>query len=255
MKPLIYTLFFLVVGFGKMFTQGFDWEISPRLPFAIPKFYAGISSNASKNYLNGSLTLYENYFSCAKFNIGSGKSNSFGFKAEYWYKPEIAFNASILYQLNKANFVADGDSFPVQIKGIPKIVKVENELSMNYNCVVVDFGAKYRLASTNFYAAFNLELGVKLSSQYDLYEQVKSPPEYHFIDNTQRRKLVDGKLSDLTLLFIIPKISIGYDATIFPGIYASPNVAVQLPLFNLSREGNLRLFSILLSISFMRGIW
>lgn len=254
MRRLLCTFCIIFFAFGKSFPQGFEWELSPRLPFSIPKFYAGIQGAISKNFFNGTLTLYENYFSCAKFTSGTGGTNSFGVKVEFWYKHDFAFNASLNFQTSNGKFVALGDSFPVEIKGIPKVVKVENELAMKYKHFVADIGAKYRIASSHFFLGANLEFGFKFSSSYDLYEQVKSPPEYHFIDNTQRRKLVEGNLSDLSLLFVNPKILVGYDAILFPEIYASPSVAFYIPLFNFSREENLKLFSINFCFAIMRGI-
>ncbi|ROL55741.1 hypothetical protein D9V84_10840 [Bacteroidetes/Chlorobi group bacterium Naka2016] len=254
MKRLVLTLLLIVLPLGSLFSQGFEWEISPRMPFSIPKLYFGILGSYTRNSLNGSLTLYENYFSCAKFTSGGGNSNSFGLKIEYWKTHNLAFNASFNFQANKGSFVAAGDSFPIQIKGIPKIVKVENELAMDYKYLVADFGAKYRLGSTHLFIGGNLEFGLKLVTEYELFEKVKSPPEYHFIDNTQRRKIVDGRLSDLSIVVVNPKIALGYDATLFPGVYASPSIAVQIPLFNYSRQENLKLFSLQLSISILRGI-
>ncbi len=236
------------------YSQGFDWELSPRLPFSIPTTYIGVAGSASKNNYSGSITLFENFYNCGKFSQGSGYSNSFGFKGEHWYKPNIALSAAFIFQNSKANFITEGDSFPVQIKNIPKIVKVENELIMDYSFIAIDFGAKHKIASTNFYLGFNLEIGIKLSTKYELYELVKSPPEYHFIDNSQRRKIVEGRLTDLSLLFFIPKATFGYDATVFPGIYASPSISIQLPLFNLTKQENLKLLSFQIGISILRGI-
>jgi len=254
MKRLLYIIFSTLLFASQILAQGFEWELSPRLPFSIPKTYIGFVSCYTKNYLNGSLTLYENYFSCANFSSGAGNSSSFGIKAEHWLEPNLALNGSLFFSLSNGSFVADGDSFPVYIKNIPKMVKIENELSLNYRYLVFDLGAKYRIPSTHFFLGANLELGLKFSTRYDLFEQVKSPPEYHFNDNTQRRKIIDGKLSDLSLVFVNPKVTLGYDAKIFPWVYASPSISVALPIFNFSRDERLKILSIQVCLSLMRGI-
>ncbi|MCX7909869.1 MAG: outer membrane beta-barrel protein [Ignavibacteria bacterium] len=255
MKKLYSTLCLIFFPLSLVFPQGFDWEYSPRLPFSIPRVYFGIGGNTAKNYYNGSFSLFENFYTCSKFTSGTGNSFALGLKSEYWFKPNFAFAFTLLYQNSSANFVASGDSFPILLKNIPKMVKVENELSLRYKYLLLDLGAKYHIASTFFFIAAGLEFGVRFSSSFDIHEQVKSPPEFHFADNTQRRKVINGKLSDLALFSVVPKISLGYDAKIFPGLYASPNFSLQLPVFNLSLEENLKLFSLQLSISFLYGIW
>lgn len=255
MKRVVFILWILLFSNQELLSQGFDWELSPRLPFFIPKFYIGIYGNTSKNFYNGGLTLVENFYSCGKFTNGSGNSASFGIQTEYWYRPNIAFHGSLQFQNSKASFITEGISFPVLIKGQPTNVILENNLSMGYNYVLLNFGAKYRIFSSFLFLAGSLEIGIKTSSNYELYEQIKSPPEYHFIDNTQKRKIFDGKLAGLSLLTLNPKISLGYDATISPGIYASPSISVQIPLFDISNEEKLKLLSLQISVSFLRGMW
>lgn len=255
MKRWFLLLIVFLFGFKDLNSQGFDWEFSPRLPFSIPKFYLGINGNSSKNFYNGGLTLIENFYSCGKFTKGSGNANSFGIQAEYWYRPNIAFNGSLQFQTASASFITEGTPFPVLIKGVPTNVVLENNLSMAYSYLLLNFGAKYRILSSFFFIGGNFEFGLKLSSNYNLYEQIKSPPEYHFNDNTQRRRILNGKLATLSLVTFNPKISIGYDATIFPGIYASPSISIQVPVFDISSEETLKLLSLQISVSFLRGLW
>ncbi|MFN3306540.1 MAG: hypothetical protein ACK42Z_05060, partial [Candidatus Kapaibacteriota bacterium] len=172
MKKNFLIAFFIVLHTVLIYSQGFDWELSPRLPFAIPKTYFGITTNFAKNFYNGSLSLFENYYTCSVFSTGDGNSNSVGFKAEYWFHPAIAFNCSILLLKSSSNFSALGDSFRVLIKDIPKVVQVANELFLEHNLLVIDLGAKHRISTSNIHFAGNLEFALKLSSKYNLYEQV-----------------------------------------------------------------------------------
>lgn len=253
MKRISYLALLIFLCPVLIFSQGFEWELSPRLPFSIPKLYLGISTNFSKNFFKGSLSLYEKYYTCAIFSTGNGNSNSFGVRAEYWFEPAVALNLGILFLNSGTNFTALGDSFKILVKDIPKVVKVENELSFKHIYLLIDLGAKYRISSTNIYFAGNLEFGFKLSSSFDLYEQVLSPPEYHFVDNSQRRKILDGDFSKFSTLVISPKFSVGYDAIIYPKIYATPSISIYIPVFNMSSKDNLKMLAIQLGFSILYG--
>lgn len=110
MKKHFLLVFFFVVHPILIHSQGFDWELSPRLPFSIPRIYFGIATNISKNFYNGSLSLFEDYYKCSVFSTGDGSSNAFGLKAEYWLVPTISLNCSILFLNSRSNFTALGDS-------------------------------------------------------------------------------------------------------------------------------------------------
>ncbi|MFN3307326.1 MAG: hypothetical protein ACK42Z_09110, partial [Candidatus Kapaibacteriota bacterium] len=71
----------------------------------------------------------------------------------------------------------------------------------------------------------------------------------------QRRKNLNGSFSDYAFFLLTPKITIGYDAIIFPKIYASPSISIYIPLFNLSKTDNLKMLAIQLGFSIMYGMY
>lgn len=238
-----------------LWCQGFSWELSPRFPFYIPRTYVGVEGFTSKNYLSGELTLLENLFICSKFDGGNGSAYYFGATIEHWYLHNVALHGYILFQGSNAKMISAGDTFPILVKGITKIARVENELSMNYKFINFGAGIKWRPLNSNLFVQGSLEFGFKLQSHFEIFEQVLSPPEFHFIDKTQRRKVWNGKLSDLSFFKIEPKICIGYDAPLFAGIYASPAITFGIPAFNFSKNETMRIFSVQVGLSLLIGIW
>ncbi|MGQ9818461.1 MAG: hypothetical protein ACUVQ1_00835 [Candidatus Kapaibacteriales bacterium] len=236
-------------------SQGFDWQISPRLPFEIPRNYLGITGGYSKTFYNGSLILTESFVNCTKFETGEGRSYSFGFVGENWFTPYLSFGIEVKYSFSRGKMVAMADSFPVLIKLNPAIVKVENEMFLSYNYLVLTFGGKIRLWESKFYIGTILDFDLKVKTNYEVFEQVLSPPEYHFVDFTQRRKLFGGKISDLSFFSLSPKLVFGYDATLGIGLYASPRLAIEFPFFNYSKEDRLRLLAFSFCINILYGIW
>ncbi len=245
----------LLLSSNILWCQGFSWELSPRFPFYIPRTYVGVEGFASKNYLSGELTLLENLFVCSKFNGGNGSAYYFGATIEHWYLHNVAFQGYLVYQGSAAKMTSAGDSFPILVKGITKIARVENELSMNYKFINFGVAIKWKPLNSNLFVLGSVEFGFKLQSQFEIFEQVLSPPEFHFIDYTQRRKVWNGRLSDLSFFKIEPKICIGYDAPLFAGIYASPTVTLGLPVFNFSKDETMHVFSVQIGMSLLFGIW
>lgn len=253
MKGLV--LLMILLFTIKSYSQGFDWQISPRLPFEIPQYYLGATISFSKIHYNGSLLLTESFVNCAKFESGSGRSYSFGFSAEYWFTAFVPFFIELKYLSANGLMKAMADSFPILVKQIPKIVKVQNEMSFSYSYIVLTIGGKLRLLETNFFIGANLDFAVKTHSKYDVFEQVLSPAEYHFVDFSQRRKLFNGLISDLSFFAISPKLTFGYNATLGVGIYATPRISFEFPFINYSTEEKLRLTTFSFGVSFLYGIW
>lgn len=254
MTRLIVLFFFVFCSF-RSFSQGFDWQISPRLPFQIPRNYLGATGSFSKIFYNGALNLTESFVNCTKFETGEGKSYSFGISGEHWYAPDLSFFFEVKYFFANGKMFAFADSFPVLIKQNPAIVKVQNEVYLSYNYLVLGFGGKIRLLESKFFIGTTFDLAFKIKSNYDVFEQIISPPEYHFIDLTQRRNLYGGRISDLSFFLFSPKFVFGYDATLGIGLYATPRLAIELPLYNYSKEERLHLLAFSLSINLLYGIW
>lgn len=235
-------------------SQGFDWQYSPRLPFRIPKLFVGITGTSSVIAYSGNLNLYESFVNCSKFQSGKGFAYSFGIHGEYWFTHSIAFNIGLDYQKFNGNLVTPGDSFPILIRNQILMGKVENTLDMSYSYFNIIVGVKNRLFTTNFFVGATFDFGVKLSTKYSVSEKVISPPEYHFTDGSQARQIFDGRLSDLSFFKISPALNFGYDAILLLGVYASPMVSFEIPLFNYSKEDRLRLMKITAGITIYKGI-
>ncbi len=235
-------------------SQGFDWQYSPRLPFRIPKLFVGVAGTSSIVTYSGNLNLYESFINCSKFQSGKGFAYSFGLQGEYWYTHSIAFNIGLDYQKFNGNLVTPGDSFPILIQNKRLIAKVENTLSMDYSYLNLVVGFKNRLFNTNLFVGANLGIGIKLSTHYNVSEKVVSPPEYHFGDGSQSRQVFDGRLSDLGLFKISPVLNIGYDAILFLGVYASPTISVEFPVFNYSKDDRLRIMKLTAGVTIYKGI-
>lgn len=247
--------FFFVLFSLKSFSQGFDWQISPRLPFQIPRNYLGVTGSFSKIFYKGALNLTESFVNCTEFRTGKGESYSFGISGEHWYTSFISFVFEVKYFSANGKMFALADSFPVLIKQNPAIVKVQNEMFLSYYYLVMTFGGKIRLFESNFFIGTSFDLAFKTKTNYDVFEQVLSPPEYHYIDYTQRRKLFGGRISDLSFFSFSPKFVFGYDATLGIGLYATPRFAIELPFYNYSKEERLHLLAFSLSINILYGIW
>ncbi|MCX7880078.1 MAG: hypothetical protein N2517_05400 [Ignavibacteria bacterium] len=238
----IHKLIFFLTSF-QIFAQGFPWEFSPRLPFKVPETFLGVSLARTNLTYFGNLTLYEDKVLCSKFHSGNGFAFSFAGNIEHWYLHNLAVNVYLGFQQSNGKFVALGDSFPILVQNIPQVVNLENELNIRYNYLALGFALKYLLFDTRFFVGISNDFGFKTSTKFEIFEQVKSPPEYHFTDKTQRRKLYEGEVPDLSFLVVSTKLDFGYDAVILPNIYASPKVWIELPIFNFSKEGSLRVFS------------
>lgn len=232
-----------------LFSQGFDWQYSPRLPFETPIFFVGLNGNLTYLMHFGSIDFTESY-KCCTFNRGEGIGSIFGINSEYWQTPTIAFTGSLSYMTSPGNFEADGEPLPVYPSGI---YFYKNEFNSQLSYITLEIDVKWRLFLTHFFVGVGFRTGILVSNKSEFFEKIISPPEGRFNDGTQRRTIANGIISDIQPYFFTPKFNLGYDVNLGLGTYSSISISTGLPIINISKDSKWLSWIFQLNIKLFKG--
>jgi hypothetical protein len=216
-----------------IFSQGFDWQWSARLPFETPRLYYGGNFQYGLSTVYGEISFLEDKIQCQNFQNGNGNLLSFGLNAEYWEeRNRFAYRATLQFDVNQ--FVSKSKDFVPIDSTI--IAEYETALTQNFQKINVGIGGKYRIANTHFNIGADLFFSFLINNSFTVTEEILGPPEVPpFSTNppSYKRDVLDGKINSLNKVQIIPTVSIGYDLQLGLGTYIEPNISLQIPLFSV----------------------
>ena len=256
MKNKFLIFFLIVIVSPALYSQGFDWQYSARLPHASPEFFIGVSAEASYIKNNAQFNLLEYYVPCTTFNTGTGSNAEGGIHAEYWLDGLWALNSQLYYSAMASTFKKQDVE-----AALPQNKVTEYVLSTNYNYLSLEIGGKFRIPDSHFCLGAGLGFGFKLSQTSNVDENIISPTNYYFNTNppSQIRHITQGtELNPVNIVNIIPYITAGYDFNLGLGTYATAYLKVSpsiISLTNTSDGSSWNYISYSFGISINRGLF
>lgn len=243
--PLLVAIIFCSFSTVSLFSQGFDWQYSSRLPTDYPEQFYGVVFGGGLIAQSGSIGHYENgvdvltgvpYCSeCGKYETGSGNHFNIGMISEKWFDGIYAGNVSLRFEHFSGTFSHQYNNGPLR-SGESLIT--EYKLTVFQNYAFLDVSGKRRFFGNFLFAGAGIELGYLLSSSNSETETIISPNNVTFQTNPQSQvRVPDGDLSTgIKKIYFGGKLSIGSDVPLARGLYASPALYLTLPITSVASD-------------------
>lgn len=245
-----FIILFIIFIYCDLFSQGFNWQYSSRLPFESPKFFIGVAGSYSNANSSGEFPFVEDRFTCCEFNEGSGYSIELGIGSEYWIKPNTAIRGNINY----SPFVSDFSSikeYPVILNGdLIYNEQFEYIFETAQHLININLGYKYKFIS-------HFSLIGSINIDYLFYENNNSSESrIGPVDRVQpyTRFIPEGTIKGIRNLYLAPEIAFAYDLELGKGIYSTIEITAELPLMSYSSAAEWQLWQIGIGAAIYRGI-
>lgn len=241
MSKLLFILIF--VSSINLFSQGFDWQISPRYPIEIPNQFYGIGFDYSLASHSGNFNLVENQIPCCTFQEGSGTRYGTSLFYENWLNGTSSYNLSISYNYLKSNF---------EIKSV--VPTREGDFITRY-----DFDSKIHFVGIGgFFKKRIPKYNVNLSGGFNLLLNIsdsQTHTELGISNNVpfRERNLSNGTINESNVLIIEPFVQFGTDLDLGIGMYASPNLRLGYTLNSYIQDDSWRSFTIGVNLRIYRN--
>lgn len=252
---LIFFCSFLCFPGQRLYSQGFDWIKSWRLPSDSPKLFIGGYMGFGMNTEYVDAGSFSDVLECCKFNDGSGNDIRFGLTGEYWLQGDISIQGQIGYGITSASFHAQRQD-PILIPQNDRVEKVtlirDYTLTSRIQSLELAMLAKHRLFSSHlsialgFSGAFTLPNDsmheLKMRANVDRIELVSKEftPNQEYTSNTMVKDI------EITSFLFRPILRLEYDLSIFNEIYVKPYIQADITLNSrVSRDDPWRSFTFL----------
>ena len=259
MKLLSMVVCCIAITCSTAYSQGYNWEWSPRLPLAMPIRYVGVEVSAGFALHKADLLYSEQYLPCCTLSKGTGVPVATMLYAEEWTKPWLAFTVSAGISYQSVNLSAPGDTLPqIGPDDVVRTVVTEWQLQTSMTYISLATGARARLfgshATVGFQLRGNLSAG---SSNAVLSEHILQPSDYFF--NVQGRQVKERTVDSTNFgqrssFYLEPTFSIQYDVPLTIGYVLTPLVQVAMPLTSLSTASDWRYYSLMLGVRLSKGL-
>lgn len=238
---------------GEIFSQGFDWQYSFRLPYKIPDKFIGFNLNYSINKNTGNFEFMEDYIPCCKYNSGNGYSLNFGIAYENWINPLGALTININYSTTNSSFnqtiqIPRSDG----INDYYSIYKYEmDEKRTNLNLLAK---YKHRLFKSHLSANLGVDVMYFLGSNATHTEEIIAPETETFINQTRKRIIKKGIYGDYNKFGLSLVLGLCYDYSIYRGYYASISSAIHIPITKIIQNQDWKEWKFVFSITILKSI-
>jgi hypothetical protein len=234
------------------YSQGFDWQFSPRMPAASPDKFIGLEAGYNFGRSHGDIKLFEDLVECCKFANTSSNSFYVGITGEYWYSGNEALIAGVNYSFLNSIFKAPGSAL---LPG-DTLLQTEYQFDSKMQFLNISAGYKRRLPNTHFNAAASISLSVPISNTYIFTESVISPSDFYFstVPPSQERELANGSISGISTLTVSPVIQIGYDFDLGKGMYGWINLQTSYNLNSILTDDRWNILALGLNIRIYKGL-
>jgi len=242
-------LFFL---YQNLFSQGFDWQTSARMPSLHPTiFFGGV---LSAGYLQdfGSFDFSQTYIKCAEFKNGLGSNINVGIKAEYWLTSLLAINGAMKYNIYNSTFTDEQSFRAIDEQGeFDKKYKYTYSPSLAY--ISFNSELKWRFIPTHFFLSAGITYESMVTNDNEFAEEVISPAELTFSDGTQKHIIAYGQIAPINNSIIQINLKTGTDFNLGNKRYGSIALKIDLPINNVIKDDSWRRLVIGAELSIYQG--
>lgn len=235
MKKIILLLILMFVS-NSLFSQGFSWELSPRLFEKASDYFIGIDYKYGLSRENGDFSFYEDDCKCGEFSKGSGNRQYFSLQLEKWLSDgKTSYNFSLGISLHN-NLFSTKQSLPILLpNGNETLITYENRFESTLQNFNITFEYKKRLLESFYFLSIGLHSVYVYENYQKHIEKILSPNYVNpFPTNppSYRRVVSSGKINDLRNFNFQPFLSIGKDIEFGFGYYASPYLQLSCSLLS-----------------------
>lgn len=218
-----------------LFSQGFDWLKSWRLPSDSPTIFIGGYMGYGMNTEYVDSMSFSNVLDCCGFKAGSGSGYRIGLTAEYWLKGDISLQAQVGYGNSSASFNAQREDMIL----IPKNDRVEKAtlirdytLTSRIQSLELAMLAKHRLFSSHLSLAmgFSGAFTLRNDSMHELEMRVAVNDDNISLDRREYTPNVMVKDIEITSFLFRPILRLEYDLSIFNEVYVKPYLQADITL-------------------------
>lgn len=258
MKKFTFTLLVLLSTL-KIFSQGFDWELSPRLYEPFSPYFIGInySLNISKDL--GNFNFYEDKCNCGKFDNGNGVSQKIGINFEKWTSDGTSsLNIGIFYTKDN-NYFSVKQSLPIITpSGEESLIIYENSFDNLNHDIVASFEFKKRLLESFYFLSFGTELLFTFENNQKHYEKIISPANanpFPTIPPSKKRLIESGHINNLRKYNFTIFLSFGKDIDLGFKYYLSPYMNISYTFLNQIYDDKWKSISGGIGLKIMRWLY
>jgi len=244
---LLAIMIFLLVSIEPANAQGFNWQYSSRLPMDYPVFFIGVNAGITYFDNSGQIRLDEGeVLDCCSFSSGNGLGSAFGLSAEYWYLPDISLYANLKYSIDKHTFTKNRMG---EIR-VTDTLFYENELSSSTNYIILELGGKKNISDTHFHYGISIYASLLVNNDNEITEKVIKPVYFPWSERVISR----GRISDLTTIYVQPKLKFGYDLDLGLSTYSTIAISIGIPFFDMTENAKWKSWQIGAELVIWRGV-
>lgn len=231
-----------------LYSQGFNWQYSSRLPFESPNLFIGLEGNYSITNSTGEFPFLENRWTCCEFNEGTGSNVKFGINSEYWISGSSALKAGVFY----STFIGDFSTiteYPASING-GYLEQFKYSFETIQHQMNLRLGYKYKLLPTH------LSIITSLNIDYLFFEDNQSSESrIGPVDKVApyTRSIPEGRIKGIRNIYLSPEIGLAYDVNLGNGLYSSIQLLADLPIMSFSSAAEWRKWQYGIGIAIYKG--
>ena len=248
---------FIVVGV-RLEAQGFNWELSPRLPENINYDFLGITLQQGFSKELGNFSFYENDCNCGKFENGNGSSYVFGINYEKWILDgNSSFSFGVNYYYRKNEFSSKQQLPIILPNGQEDVITYENIFRNSFDNIAFNFEFKKRIENSFYYFSIGNILHLVLSNKQKHIEIILSPSYANpFPTNppSYSRVVSEGRINKSNTFNLSPFLNVGRDIDIGQKYYISPYIQISYLLIDQVQEEKWKSVQAILGIRVMRWL-
>lgn len=237
---------------SNLFSQGFDWQYSARLPYKLPKLFIGGYLGIGIANNTGKFTFLEDHIPCCDYESGYGDLFNLGATSEFWINGNTALSLSANYLRISSNFQKNIE-VPRSTGNSDYIATYKYYLDESRDYLGIDMGIKKRIFTTNFSFGGKISLDYLVSNTASHKEKIISPDHETFIDGSTERIITNGILRKFNKLILTPQVFLNYDINLGKGYYSSVKLYATLPIMSVIEVDEWNEWKIGLNVSFLKS--
>ena len=231
MKQKIIIIIIILLTWINIYSQGFDWQYSARLPFETPTKFWGFDVAGTYIYNTGDFGFLSNNIPCCTFEDGAGIGFQAGIKYEQWLEGNYSIFSTLAFNYIPSKFLIESEPHPY--RDYEDII-TEYEYTSSTSYILFELGGKYRILETHFFVGAGINVSYLITEKHDFIERIISEKDFFF----NEIKYPNASLAELNKLYFYPRLIAGYDLNLGKGKYSSIFISAAPPVHSVISEKN-----------------